>query len=387
MENTKLLVRFSIFDALYWAWNASFVGYMTTYMLSCGMSSAALSIMLAAYMLLSFAGAFFWGGRCDRCRTSRKIFLAEFAMAAAAALLIYFTAGWNLTLSALLYPLFGFLASPLGANADSWMLREFDRDAAMYGRARAAGSSGYAVMMLVSGQLINRLGFVMIPVCFGLLSVIVWGIALGTKESPYEEASRHLEPENPVSLLRIPPYMFMIVIIFFTGLAISPINNLKNVLLESVGGNVATIGLDAFLGVMVQAAFIFLSGRLHRLATGLRLFLVAFLVMGTMVLTIGASSPLLIIAGTLLCNASYGIMLPTTREITERSVSGSLKNTAHSLSDAMYGNFSGVLALLYSGWMMDALGAKSVAYLGAAIMVLPVLLASSALIRGRQKEI
>lgn len=374
MTNEKLLIRFSILDGLYWAWNASFCGFITTYMLNCGMDSTALSLVLAAFMLLSFIGAFFWGGQCDKLRTNRKVFLVAFAVSAILAFVTYFLAGNVLVAAALLYPVAGFLISPLGANIDGWMLREFHLDAALYGRARAIGSSGYAVAMLVVGQVVNRLGFGALPVCFGILSILVFILAFTAKESPYGERARTLKPANPAGLLKIGPFLFLLAILFFTGLAISPVNNLKNVLLESVGGDVGTIGIDAFLGVMLQAFFIFLSGKMARIDKHLRLFLVAFTVFLTMVCVIVAADPLFIIVGTLFTNASYGIMLPTMREITEDTVPDELKNTARSLTDAVFGNFAGILALLYSGWMMDSFGAKSVAWLGLCVMVIPVVM-------------
>lgn len=374
MINEKLLIRFSILDGLYWAWNASFCGFITTYMLNCGMDSTALSLVLAAFMLLSFIGAFFWGGQCDKLRTNRKVFLVAFAVSAILAFVTYFLAGNVLVAAALLYPVAGFLISPLGANIDGWMLREFHLDAALYGRARAIGSSGYAVAMLVVGQVVNRLGFGALPVCFGILSILVFILAFTAKESPYGERARTLKPANPAGLLKIGPFLFLLAILFFTGLAISPVNNLKNVLLESVGGDVGTIGIDAFLGVMLQAFFIFLSGKMARIDKHLRLFLVAFTVFLTMVCVIVAADPLFIIVGTLFTNASYGIMLPTMREITEDTVPDELKNTARSLTDAVFGNFAGILALLYSGWMMDSFGAKSVAWLGLCVMVIPVVM-------------
>ena len=374
MTNEKLLIRFSILDGLYWAWNASFCGFITTYMLNCGMDSTALSLVLAAFMLLSFIGAFFWGGQCDKLRTNRKVFLVAFAVSAILAFVTYFLSGNVLVAAALLYPVAGFLISPLGANIDGWMLREFHLDAALYGRARAIGSSGYAVAMLVVGQVVNRLGFGALPVCFGILSILVFILAFTAKESPYGERARTLKPANPAGLLKIGPFLFLLAILFFTGLAISPVNNLKNVLLESVGGDVGTIGIDAFLGVMLQAFFIFLSGKMARIDKHLRLFLVAFTVFLTMVCVIVAADPLFIIVGTLFTNASYGIMLPTMREITEDTVPDELKNTARSLTDAVFGNFAGILALLYSGWMMDSFGAKSVAWLGLCVMVIPVVM-------------
>ena len=224
------------------------------------------------------------------------------------------------------------------------------------------------------GQAINQFGFFMLPVCFGLLSLLVFFIALSSHESPYGTKARTLKPFNPAGLLKIGPFLFLLLILFFTGLAISPVNNLKNVLLESVGGNVGTIGIDAFLGVMLQAFFIFISGKLSRMNKNFRLFLVAFTILLTMVCVIVASSPFFIIIGTLFSNASYGIMLPTMREITEDTVPEELKNTARSLTDAVFGNFAGILALLYGGWMMDNFGAKSVAWLGLFVMVIPVLM-------------
>lgn len=375
MTNERLLIHFSLFDGLYWAWNASFCGFITTYMLQCGMDSTVLSLMLAAFMLLSFLGAFYWGGMCDKLRTNRKVFLVAFAVSAILAFVTWFLSGSVLMLAAVLYPLAGFLISPLGANIDGWMLREFHLDAALYGRARAIGSAGYAVAMLVVGQIVNHFGFIMLPVCFGVLSLLVFILALSAQESPYGEKARTLKPANPSGLLKIGPFLFLLLILFFTGLAISPVNNLKNVLLESVGGNVGTIGIDAFLGVMLQAFFIFISGKLTRMPKHFRLFLVAFMVLLTMVCVIVASSPFFIIIGTLFSNASYGIMLPTMREITEDTVPEELKNTARSLTDAVFGNFAGILALLYGGWMMDSFGAKSVAWLGLVIMVVPVLMA------------
>ena len=59
-------------------------------------------------------------------------------------------------------------------------------------------------------------------------------------------------------------------------------------------------------------------------------------------------NPWMIILGTVFSNMSYGIMLPTQREIVEANVPSTLKNTAHSLSDAMYGSFSGILASMNS---------------------------------------
>jgi len=371
--DAKTFTKFAVLEALYWAFIAAFAGYTSTYLLSCGLSSTALSIMLATYMGLSFIGAFFWGSMCDRLKTNRKVFIFSFTATLLAALAIYFTAQKNVWIAACMYPAAGFLFAPLGSNLDSWMLRSFNRDASVYGRARSLGSAGFAVMMLVMGQLINALGYIVMPFAFGISAALVLIMALITKEEPYEvRATATKEKNSPAELFKIRPYMFLVVILFTTGIAVSPINNLKTVIISSVGGDVSILGLDSFIGVMVQAVFIFISGNLRVIPSSLRLVLMSVCELITMILIFTAAGPAMVILGTVFNNVSYGLMLPTMREITEKSVSGSLKNTAHSLSDAMYGSFAGIIALLYSGVMMDSLGARSVALLGAGIMLIPV---------------
>ena len=375
MIDQKDFLKFSAMDALYWAFYASFVGFISTYLLDCGMSNAVLSIMLACFMGASFVGAFFWGSVCDRTRTNRNVFLPEFIASIVVALIIFFMAKKNIWISTVLYPVFGFLSSPLGSNLDSWVLRTFHKDAGTYGRARSIGSMGYAVTALFMGMLIQNFGFLMMV--FGVLffSVLVFLIAVSIKEVPFETIPVHSDTStSPKELFRPGPFLFMVITVFFTGLAISPINNLKIVILKSVGGDVSILGIDSFLGVMVQALFIFLSGSLKKIPVNIRLFLMTFTVMLTMFLVSTAVSSWMIILGTVFSNLSYGIMLPTQREIVETNVSPALKNTAHSISDAVFGSFSGILALTYSGFMMDRFGARSVAVLGCGIMVIPMVL-------------
>ena len=382
----RTFLSFSLLDSLYWAFYAAFAGYITTYLLSCGMSSAVLSLTLAAFMGMSFIGSFFWGSRCDKAGTNRKIFIPEFAAAILVAMAIYFLAEKNYMISALLYPLFGFLSAPLGSNLDSWMLRSFNRSAAVYGRARAVGSAGYAVAMLVCGQLITVFGYMVIPAASLFFAAIVLLIAFLTREEPYENI-RSRAGGSPKDLLKIRPYMYMIIILFLSGLAISPINNLKIVILESVGGDVSNLGMDAFAGVMLQACLLFISGSLRRLPPYVRLFLASLCTLITAVLTFLAVNPLMIILGTVMNNIGNGLLLPTMRQITESTVSGTLKNTAHAMCDATFGSFAGIIALLYSGSLMDAFGARSAALLGSFIMISPVIMSLVSMIIEAKKSV
>ena len=381
----KTFFGFAFLDFLFWAYFAAFIGYISTYMLACGMKSSVLSIVLACYMGCCFAGAFFWGGQCDKRRTNKKVFLFEFTAAVILALVVYFMADKNIWVSAVIYPVFGFFMAPLGSNLDSWMLRSFDRSASVYGRARAIGSLGYAVVMLICGQLINRIGYVVIPVSSIIVASGVIILAFLMKEKEYGAVQASGEKVRTGDLLKIRPYIFMIAVVFLTGLAAAPINNLKIIILQSVGGDVSLLGVDAFMGVCVQAVFLFISGSLRRIPRNFRLLLSTSFCLAMLALTNFAVTPFMIILGTIANNISYGILIPTMREITESSVTGALKNRAHSLSDAMFGSFAGVIALTYSGFLMDTFGPRSAAFLGMCIMAVPIAMTLFAVLKPAKK--
>lgn len=385
-DDKKVVIGFSLLDGLYWGFYAVFVGFITTYLLECGMTNSFLSILLAVFMVCSFVGAFFWGSLCDKYHTNRKVFLLEFTISAVIALLIFFAAKWNLMAAAVLYPIFGFLSAPLGSNLDAWMLKRFHKDAGRYGQARAVGSFGYALTALIIGLLIARIGYTVMPIGIVITGSLVFLLAFLTKEDTYGTKPEHIEHVSTAGLLKIRPYIYMIVILFIMGIACAPINNLKIVILKSVGGDVGILGIDSFIGTTVQAVIIFFSGRLKRIPAYVRMTMMSGFALLTMLFVVMAKNPYMVILSSVMWNASYGVMLPTVREITEKNVHGALKNTAHSMADAMYGSFAGIIALTYSGFLMDTFGAKSVAVLGLVIMLVPAVMSIAALLK-EQKEV
>lgn len=382
-DNGKTIVGFSLLDGLYWAFYAVFVGFIATYLLACGISNSALSILLAVFMLCSFIGAFFWGGLCDRHHTNKKVFIPEFIAAVLVSLAIFFLAKDFLWVAACMYPVFGFLSAPLGSNLDAWMLKRFHKDAGMYGKARAIGSFGYGIAALIVGLLINQMGYAVMPIGIVICAVPVILMAIIMKEDAVIQ-KEHFEKVQISGLLKIRPYIYMVIMLFITGLACAPVNNLKIVVLQSVGGDVGILGIDSFIGTIVQGIFIFISGKLKRIPSSVRLILMTVFVLFDMALIVTASSPIMVILGTVMWNVSYGVMLPTVREITEKNVHGALKNTAHAMSDAVYGSFAGIVALTYSGFVMDTLGVRAVAILGCAIMFIPVAMAIFSMIREKK---
>ena len=60
-------------------------------------------------------------------------------------------------------------------------------------------------------------------------------------------------------------------------MAVSPLNNLKVTVLQSVGGTVSDLGIDAFICAITQVPFIALADRMERYSLRLRYMLITLL--------------------------------------------------------------------------------------------------------------
>ncbi|MDO4414053.1 MAG: MFS transporter [Erysipelotrichaceae bacterium] len=379
---TEGFLRYGMMDGLFYAWCASFTGFITSYFLACGLSASKLSTMLAVYMITCFAGALFWGGVCDKLKTNRKVFIASFTAVILIAGIITVITPHNVNLAIVLYPVMGFMLSSLGSNLDAWMLRSFHKDGTLYGKARAIGSLGYSVTALAAGMIINTFGYSMIQPLQIVTGVLTLLMAFFLKELPFEEtAQKKTAKGSPRLLLRSPLYVILIVLLFLGGLAVSPVNNMKTVFIQNVGGDVSMLGLDSFIGVTLQAVLIFVSGRFTRIPVKVRLLIMSSALLADMMLIYFAVSPFMIILGSIFWNISFSVMLPTQREIVEKHIDPSVRNIAHNVADAAYNNFSAIIALSYSGILIDQFGVRMIAFAGILIMLTAVAIETSMLVK------
>lgn len=355
---TKLLLKFYSLEVTYWLSFGSFTAYAGTFVLSKGMSPSMLSIMLAGYMLCAFFGQFFWGSLCDRLNTNKKIFRIGNLLLILLYVCIYFSS--NLSLTIVLYGMLGFVQPPLASNLDTWLLKSFRHRPQVYGPARGCASLGFALFMLGFGYLIQHQGFCVMPIAAFFFIMLNLLISSSIPDSPKIVSGSKMSVKDIGALSKVPRYVFLLIVLFFLGFAISPLNNLKIILLTRVGGNVSYQGFDSFMACFSQFPFFFMAGKLSRFKVNHRLLLCSILPLCSMIITFLAVSPTMVIMGSVITAISYGILLPTTREIVTKNVSSSLQTTGHGVSDAIYGSFSGVLSLVMVGQIIDNYGIKIV---------------------------
>ncbi len=350
----SVFIRFCILQAAYWSFYAALPAYISAYILDRGMSASLLGILLAVQMGSAFTGSVFWGRYVDRKQASRRFFLTGIASVACLSTLLFLFAGQALLLF-LLYPLFGFMNGPIATTLDSWVIAVTGK-VENGAKSRTFGTLGYAVTMLVSGIIISHCGYGLMPyIGTGLLAIALI-VGMAQPEARRVRAETGAAKESPKALLKMPVYLSLVAMVFFTGMAIGPINNMKVLVFQNVGGDVGFLGWDAFIGCMIQSPFLLFSGKLKRIRCEYRLLGSAMCAFLYVFLVFTAKHPALVVAGTVFANINFGLLFPTMREMTERSVSAGLRTTAHSITDAAYGSVASMIAASWSGSVIESAG-------------------------------
>lgn len=381
----NVFARFCVLQGAYWSFQAAVPGFLSAYMLSRGMQASVLGLLLAVNLLTAFLGAMFWGRWIDRHQASRRFFLTANAGALALGLLYWAFAGRPAVLF-VVYPLFGFMNGPIATGLDAWVLAAFPGKPELGPRARSFATGSYAVVMLVMGLLVAKVGYRVMPVAGALFLTVSIGTALLQPEISPAKPQAVQEPKKGSSaneLMRNGRYVLMTAAVFLAGLASAPINNMKVPVFSSVGGDVSFLGWDSFIGCMIQLPFLVFAFRLVRVRAERRLVLGIMAALGYALLVAAATSPAMVIMGTALCNVSFGLKYPAMRELTEKWVRPELRNTAHSVIDTAYGSLAGMISSAWSGVVMERAGTLVLGLLCAGLAAAAVLLSLGLLARKR----
>ena len=372
--NKRDFVLFSVLESAFWGYHACFLGYASAYIISRGISSTVMSLLLSGFLLSAFVGSMVFGRICDEKQTNKRVLMPCMAMCYVLMMIIYFFAE-HVPVLALCYPLMGLFFQSQGANVDAWVLSSCHHDQKTFGVIRSMPSLFYALISMTMGALISRFGYGMMLLGATLFMGLTLLSAAMLKDAHAVAMPRkRMDSTDVRRLFASEPYRHLVMLLLLVGLAIAPINNLKIVVLENVGGNVAHIGVDCFVSAITQVPFIAMAGTITMFALRKRFMAMALLPMTMILLVRFAVSPAMVFAGSFFYNVGFGILLVTMREVTEKYVDQDLRNLGHNLSDAVFNSFSGVISLMYAGVVADNFGVNAMLTLCVVIAVIPVLL-------------
>lgn len=373
MNNKKNVIKFILLKISYWSYVASFTNYITSYFTSLGVSSSMLSLIIASYLICSFIGLFFWSQVCDRYKTNKKVFALCSIIGVISAYCLFETAGKSL-IAVIFYMILGFAVQPLSTNLDSWILKSVDKTSKIFGRISVCGTLSYAAVVLFCGKFIELIGYkLMLIIGLPFLSMACF-VALITPDGNYTQEQKVQQSGNVKELFAIKPYMQLLILVFMSAFACTSVVSLKTVLLNEVGGNVSHIGIDSFIGLIVQAPFIASAGIIRKIKLQTRYLIITLSLFMMLVLDYFATAPMHVFVGSAFYNIAHGLLFGTMREVTERYVPLRLINRGHGLMDAVNGSLASMIGLLLTSCLLTVCGLKNVILLGAIVELLAIII-------------
>ena len=373
MNTKKLKIRFATIEASYYAMFASFASFIGTFALHRGYSQSFISSSISCYLLFAFLGQFFWGSICDKIRSNKKIFLLLLTIAGVIQTALFFSP--NKAVYILLYCMLGFLLGPGGTVLDTWLLRCMNNDVPVYGKVRSMGTAGYAVAILNMGFLAEHYGYWIMPTVSGGILIFTLIMSFTMPEAPFgQKRSEKVTFRDILSIFKDREFLILAVVMIIAGAAGSPLNNLKIVVLESVGGDISTQGIDSFMGCVTQFLIFFFAGIFAGIAPKKRLVLSSALITFGITVSYLATSPVMVILGTMTIFGTYGILTSASREIVKNNISYDYQTTANGIADSSYSFISGMLMMPFAGSISDAIGIRNTLGISILISVIPMII-------------
>ncbi|HKJ84813.1 MAG TPA: MFS transporter [Spirochaetia bacterium] len=288
-KGTVETTRFAGIQFLFWASIVCFEAFMVPFLTDNGYSPSQAGFVMSAVFGFAILGQPIVGSLSDRMNSPRWIITVAMAAAAAGAVILPQAVGvYGIVVAiALLYSL---TANSLPAVLDAWiMARRRHNPGVSYGIARGFGSLGFALAALVFGAIANRFG---IPIVFLFYAGLAVGVAILALLMPRPVASESLPVPQPgrssskrhlleglQAAATNGPYIALLVATFVAFLGFRAAMTFLPLLLSSVGGTVADVGVAHSIAAVSEAPLLFLSGALIRRVRGPKLIAGVLLLM------------------------------------------------------------------------------------------------------------
>ena len=355
MSCRNLKRGFALLEILYWLTYGSFTTYLVSFVTATrGASASVAGLMLALLMASACIGQFVIGGICDRMQNNRVVFMAGMAATVVLCLCVYFSP--NMILMGVACVALGFIQSPTGAILDTWLIRSFPDEPGAYSPLRSLASLAYAVLMTVMGLSIERFGHVAMPVfvtIFGALNVFA---AYKMPEIPRVAVSTE-KGHGGAGLRTLPVVVWLFVLsMAFMGMANMPLLNMNVLILERVGGTVASMGIATSFNTVAEFLVMRFPRPYMRFSARQRLIGAALLYVFSTAMMIFAGTVWLLYIAFFINGVAYGLMLPARRQFVTEVAPPEMQNRVQALGDMAYLDFGGLVGNQLSGVLIDSKG-------------------------------
>lgn len=378
----KIIAEFSFLQFFFWSSWAIYGAYLVYYLSDLGYSNMRIGTLMSLRTFMGLIAPPIVGYICDRLENRKMVFIISMSLMGLVITPLTFYGDLMLAVS---IGIVGFLWEPQQSVLDSWILETSVHTAHNYGFMRAWGSIGFAIIVTVFGQVIDKFGWQVHFLSYGVIIFIVVIIALNIKDNSYSELQQkeddlegieaeevkaealklgadkkveaELDEKNIMRLFKNKDYIF---ILFITLLIFIP-NQMIFVylapIIKSVGGDSTDLGYMFFFNALSEAPIFFAAKYfLEKYKTNSLLLFSAFFYLIRFIVAAAATSPVYFLFFGMLQSLSFGVFLVTVRYYVKLVAPAALKTTAQSIAMMSAFGAAGIIGSLLGGYLIDNYG-------------------------------
>ncbi len=328
--------------------------FLTLFYQSIGLTGGQIGLLAGLSPLVSLVAGPFWTGTADATRRHKLILAVTMTGAIGTALLLSRQTqfGW---LIALLF-LYAFLSAPIFSLVDSATLSMLGERRARYGRIRIWGTVGWGVMAPVAGELIERFGlqwsFWGYAILLGAGLVIALNISF--RRIPVGGSFRG----GMRALLTNRRWMLFLLMVFFSGVGMSSVNNYLFLYMNELGANEGLMGLALTVSTVSELPVMFFGDRLLRRFGARGTLCLAMAVIGLRLLLYSVTElPWIVLLIQLLHGLTFPAIYLAGVSYADQSAPPGVKASAQGLFGSALMGFGAAAGGLMGGLLLQSLGA------------------------------
>lgn len=379
MKYKNLNLKYAFINVFYFMVVCGTAGYANNYLLSKGLDTSVIGIILTVISILALIGQTGMAPVIDRSEklNEKKFILLTLSVSVISTILLSFVPSGSWMVGLLTVIGFSFASMGIPYLNSIAFIYEEEGQKINYGLGRGIGSASYAVAGLLIGQLISRIGESVIPYWIAgnaFLDILV----VLTLQVPEKKKEQKEEDTNRISWLAfIRKYkdIFFVVVslvcLFFCHMLI---NSYMINILEEIGGSAADQGNATFIQALVELppmflfAFILKKVKIDHI---MAFAAVCYSIKHIMILT--ASNLGMYYAAMVMQMVSYALVIPASVYFADSHIAPEDRNQGQVLMGAT-STIGGLLSASIGGFLIKLAGVHTTLVIATALSVIGTVL-------------
>ena len=355
MKKNNYPWQYGLFLSFYYMANAIYQGYVSKYFEAAGMTTAQLSVILAATPIISIFAQPFWGAAGDRAKTRNSVLRLLIVISAAVVLLYRLSASfwWLLPVSVLFSAAYTSI-QPMG---DSIILEALTPGNKPFGPIRLMGCLSFAVMNLLWGQFLapERMNFIVYGTSILLIAALFITRVLPETAGHQAATGRRM---NMTAILKMKHMPALFTLMMLLQLTMGYFYSFFSIHFTSLpGGTNGLLGLCYFISAMSEVPFLLNADRLYKkLGVGKLMSISAFALTLRWIILASTGSAYVAMASQLLHSWGFIVMTVSMSKYINDTIPDELKASGQMLIAVVGFGIARAFGILGGGLVASVMG-------------------------------